>query len=860
MTCHKPAILESVSIARVALLATLVCVTGCEGCRKDGDQLTREELEKRAKEQRESLEMSELLALPLDADSKVLTAKPGHWYETRQEFKSNREDLQVVAVGSVIRGNERTKLPGTNILNEFTRRTSLPKGQTKTVELQYFVPFSSKPPADGFNTPSNQLKFRTELFAWPLMTPILQAPNTKPANEIKPHEFQLIVLSPQALNYAYLSVLDAVSWRGDELMMAEERTRSYHVALLKPENNQYPVPRSLLTLTATAVMVWDDVSVDDLSTDQQNAIVDWVHWGGQLIVSGPSSWSRLKNSFLSPYLPASSAEATELGTSEFDEISDTWMVDDIGAPGELDRLTVGEKPIGALRFSLSGDGSWLPGSGELVAERQIGRGRIVLTSFPLREPRIYQWKYFSSLFSSGLLRRPARIVERQRVERYLEQVWAVPFKTRENDARLHSNVRILSRDLPLSRSNISLIGEENLEKIGAGTASKLAAKEMNLPPSGVGNEASHWAGGTSSGGAAWNDYSGLSYEALRALRSAAGIDLPSKKTILYLLASYLLCLVPLNWIVFRMMGRLEFAWIAAPVLAIAGVIIVTKVARLDIGFARRTSEISVLELQGDHNRGHLSQYVALYTSLSTNYAVDFPEYGAVALPLGDVTRVQRRAGTQSRTLRTNYGRSEGVTLEPLTVYSNSTEMIHSEQMIGLPGGLRLGARESGEDAIKNDTGLPLKSTLIVRRTDSGAVETAWVGDLSVGQTTTLQFGPVTGDNFGNEWAQDPVTQASKPEMGEGGTEEMTDLWIGGVMHEIVLKTPLVPGQTRLVGYTEESPGNLSVTPSEDQFDGRCVVVAHLKPGRLGPLTPDKNILSKRKTALVSPASQGSDSP
>ena len=34
-------------------------------------------------------------------------------------------------------------------------------------------------------------------------------------------------------------------------------------------------------------MLWDDLEPDRLSLDQRQALIDWLHWGGQLIVSGP---------------------------------------------------------------------------------------------------------------------------------------------------------------------------------------------------------------------------------------------------------------------------------------------------------------------------------------------------------------------------------------------------------------------------------------------------------------------------------------------------------------------------------------------------------------------------------------------
>lgn len=815
---------------RLLLLGGLVALAGCGGCQRDSKQ-SAEELKKLAEEKVKSLEILKMRALPSDSDTVVLTAKAGHWYETRQEFKSNREDLQVVAVGSITRGRQPAELPGTNVLNQFTRRTSLPRGQTKGVDLQFFIPPApSSGSSDPLATASTALGFQTELLLWPLMTPLLSSPESNFARELKPNEYHLVALGPQATSYEYLAGSDAIYWRGDDLM-TDERTRSYAVSIVKPQNNRYAMPNSMLTMTSTAVIVWDDVSADDLSLDQQLALVDWLHWGGQLVVSGPGSWSRLQNSFLSPYLPAISADATELTTEDFAELSQRWVVEDL-SDSDRSPLTITGPPVAGLEFTLGEDGSWLPETGQLVAERRVGRGRVVLTSFPLREPRIFRWKYFSSFLSTGLLRRAPRIARRRDSDRTLAQLWATPHTGDELDPRLHSNFRVLTRDLPLTRNTSP------------------STNSLNLPGNASASEAMSWGGQ----GASWNDYSGLAYRAVDTLRAAAGIELPSRKTIIYLLGGYLLCLVPLNWIVFRVIGRLEFAWIAAPIMAVVGVIAVTRIARLDIGFARRTTEVSILELHGNHHRGHLTQFIALYTSLSTNYAVQFPENGSVALPLGDMNREQRRAASEQRIMQTNYGRSQGVTLEPVTVYSNSTEMLHAEQMVDLVGGLQLGNRGGGQAALKNETGLDLKAALVIRRTDSN-VEFDWLGDLPSGQAATLSFEAVRGQALSEAWSGNPVTQETYPDEAETESDDFS-LWLGGVMHEVLRKTPLAVGQSRLIAYTESRPGNLELTPSQDQFDGRCVVVAHLTPADLAKVVPDVSIMSRPSPLEVVPTIEG----
>ncbi len=831
---------------RCLLLLTLASLSGCGGCRRDDEKLTRKELEKRAQEQKESVEMGPLLTLPIDSQTKIATVKAGHWFESQQKFKSNREDMQVVAVGDLDRGGKPVSLQGTNMINEYSRRTSLPKGQTKTIDLQFFIPPSGVKNDDPFQVPP-RLKMRTQLRSWPLLTPILPVPSEQGTIEMRDNEFQLTVLSPQALSYEFLTVLDAVYWRGEDfgdsdfgLSSTSGRTRSYQVALVKPLDGKYAFPHSMLSMTAMAVLIWDDVSIDELTDEQQEAIVDWVHWGGQLVINGPSSWSRLQNSFLSPYLPATSAEATEFDTAAFKEISDNWKTNDVSS-SEQTPLDILGAPVGGLKFSLSAGGQWLPRSGEMVAERQVGRGRVVVTSFPLREPRISKWKYFSSFLSTGLLRRPARQIGNNS-EGIKVQNWVPPFESLTIDPRMHSNVRILSRDLPVSASTLAstTINQEQKDKLAEQviTAPESELKlNASLQVNAQDPEALRWG----SNGAAWNDYSGLADQVRTALRKAAGIKLPARLTIIYLVAGYLLFLVPVNWLIFKILGRLEYAWIAAPILALVGVVVVTRVARLDIGFARRTTEISLLELQPSHPRGHLTRYVALYTSLSTNYAVDFPESGSVVLPLGDVSKVLRRAGSTERNLRTNYGTTSGVRLEPLTVYSNSTEMLHAEQMVPLTGGISLEKSLDGEKLqLMNATELALKSGLVVRN-EEGKVTYAWVGEVMPRTVEDLEFLEASDSALWKNWNSAPETMA--PDQITQIASETDTLWVGGILGDLLNRTPLMPGQVRLIAYTDDRPGELTLAPAEDQFDGRCVVVANLTSPTFGPVTPDRSIWS-----------------
>jgi hypothetical protein len=436
----------------------LLSMAGCSGCSPwPGESLTDEELEKEKREQREALVANDLVGLPTDTQRAIVSAKPGHWLETVQRFKSNREDLQVMMVGSVYRGSDQVTLPSTNFQNEFTRKSILPKGQDKTLGLQFFVPVGlSTASGEAFSADSRgRLAFNTEILAVPMMSPIAGSEKRSAVNELRENEFQLAVVSPQALAYQYLSSADAVLWPTSEQQLFDTQVRSYEVSLVEPDEGQYGLPRSMLTMTAVAAIVWDDVPSSDLSADQQKAIIDWIHWGGVLVVSGPASWSRLIDSFLTPYLPVVSAESAELQTGDFADLSGTWLTVDLGQAPSVNPIEITGAPVAGLRWKLSKRGQWLPGTGQLIAESSVGRGRIVMTGFPLSDPRIYNWPYFSSFFSTGLLRRWPREYQLSQIldDEDFRIFWAPPFSSDNFDPRLHSNLRILSRDLATSSSN-----------------------------------------------------------------------------------------------------------------------------------------------------------------------------------------------------------------------------------------------------------------------------------------------------------------------------------------------------------------------------------------------------------------------
>ena len=177
------------------------------------------------------------------------------------------------------------------------------------------------------------------------------------------------------------------------------------------------------------------------------------------------------------------------------------------------------------------------------------------------------------------------------------------------------------------------------------------------------------------GVAAWRNVGPVPDYAREALQNAARVEIPRGGSSFGLVAGYLVVLVPMNWLVFMALGRVEWAWAAAPVIALCSTLAVIHMAQLDIGFARSETELAVLEIQADYPRAHLTRYTALYTSLTTQYTFRHEDANAVVQPF----RARARRGEGLTTLHYRHGKD--VNLEGFVVPSNTVDMIRGEQMV-----------------------------------------------------------------------------------------------------------------------------------------------------------------------------------
>jgi hypothetical protein len=446
----------------------------------------------------------------------------------------------------------------------------------------------------------------------------------------------------------------------------------------------------------------------------------------------------------------------------------------------------------------------------------------------LSERDLINWRSgFGSLFNACVLRRPPR---EYRPGAFLgvTLAWAdEALATRRLDARLTTNLRYFARDLGVDTAyRLEEVRDEFTQGVQFNQFGQQEIIREYRPPEHAG------------GIGAWNDFNATANAAREALREAAGVEVPGAAFVVLCLAAYLVALVPLNWLVFHTAGRVEWAWIAAPLIAIIGTFVVVHQAQLDIGFVRAQTEIGLLEQQPDHPRAHLSRYTALYTSLSTTYDLAFANMTTLAAPFpaDESFRMLRGQGMQD----IDFQRYDDVRLAGLPISSNSTGMVHSEQMMTLDGAIRLGQSTARRgDQIENRSKLELDSVCVVRRplpedrVPAGVkLYGKWIGKMLPGQSMPISLQRIDPEDKEIPFARDRRAEQPARRGDQLNLEPMFKLALDPQHME--------PGETRLVARIDQVLPGEEITPSASQVKGATLVVAHLAYAPAPPPRPDKN--------------------
>lgn len=767
----------------VSLVVFMLCLAGCgseASSTEQGDAADSTEENKEKKRVKPDLEFLALSTRPTDYAITVPQIKPGHWIEASQQMVANYDkfsgELEV----------EPIQLPGVPFALGTKRDVLLAKAQIKSIPLMVYSPPGPNRPTLGFELRDAK-------------TGGIPLKSLNPMVRLPPHQYFFTVLTPEVDRFQFLRNLDSII-PPTGLLLPQGDEAHYRVVTPLITNN-LALPTHLVTSTAVAYVLWDDVDPVMLSTDQKTALVDWLHWGGQLIINGPQTLDTLKNSFLADYLPADGEGVVNLPAAEVNKaFNSAWKT------GKA-KLNL-EEDIPAQRL-LPREGSDVLmqiDDAPVVVERRVGRGRVVTSAFTLANKQLVVWPDFDGFFNAAILRREPRsfyddgfselsVCWGEKPHRQNDMTDTMEDYVASFDPNKNSSVRLFSRDAQTGlsspwRNRNSRVTDPNSIAILENSYGDLGG--MNNY-SGVGG---------------WSMSNGVSGVVLQSLLDAAGIDVPRASFVVAILATYLIVLVPVNWAVFRVIGRVEWAWVAAPVITLVFALVVVKLAQLNIGFARAQTEIGIVELQGDYDRAHVTNYTAFYTSLGTNYQFDFDDPGAVAQPLSVGNAMFQ--GQRVRDLEITRG--SNAEMSGFSVASNSLGLLQTENMHECEGGLQL--RDNGSAwVIENKTGLDLRNVGVIAPGRFG-----WVGDLPGNATATATVEAINDKD---------ALRRARTQHTRNEEESSPDALDVAQLIAVAEANALDSGETLLIGVHDGALPGVSVTPQSDQIRSTMVVVAHL---------------------------------
>jgi len=860
------------SLAWLPLLL-LPLVVGCDGCRMTSPA---DEEARQLEQQQPPFTSIAAKAYPgnrADAGNGGFpdgSVKPGHWASVELTIRSNRDDRR----GTVLTRAEVTK--SETIFNDdalapdepdsaksiLVRRPAvLPKGQRRRLDTRLQVPDRGSRTVDA-------VRFDGDFLAGDASGALSLRPSQFAA--MPPQTYFFVILTDRPERFVRLQTADWVSAFESDLSFAKSRD-NYRI-VIPPTQGILPIAETALDWTSTSVLLWDDVPTTALTPSQRTAVLDWLHFGGLIIVNGPAGVDSLTERTFRNLLPIRAEGVEELSNDaamqliRSQSILTDPSIDQVGA--EIEQSV---SQIAIAGQTLAPDAVAI-GEGGLLVERRVGRGRIVQSRVDLMSDWFLKWRSYDSFFNSAILGRPPRVFRPIPKQELAVQQLPIPtyvdgqpvegedsLPLRQTfigveydfaDPTINTAVRWFSRDARMpavlsdEQSDVIALSEtepgtgqsiENIEPDAAPERSENATDtETTVASIDPWLSSDTWPHPTSGLGG-WKNDSPLVSWGRETLRNEIGLTIPDSGLVFRSLLVYLIVLIPVNYILFRMLGRLEWAWLAIVPLSILGALWVARAAQLDVGFARSRNEVAMLEIPKDYSRGHLTRVIGLYNSLASQYRVDFasPDAAIEMIRMGASAK-DREAnlfGTVDPEL--SFGFEAGPSLDNISVGSNAYGVVHTEQIIDVDGviGLQTAAPESSEESadalttddavVVNRSSLELLDTFVVERDIDGEVRIAPLGTLSSGSKKPIRWQPAAG-----------VTVPGDLPMG------MTD-----VIERLLGAGTLVPGSARLVARVDNPLSGLTISPDCKQVRSQTVVLVHLDYPSRPEVQTDKNLVT-----------------
>ena len=218
----------------------------------------------KAKKKKEDVKPDlEIRAVRSSPSDTITYFKPNHWTLFHLDLIANNRDETV----ELRTGYE--LVPDSPHAVQFRRMTHLIKEQNRLSRLPVFLPLLRKEKSIELG-----LYYRDRTL--PIQPPGLER---QPCTRLGPDQFLIVALSDNPDNYRFLSGMQCIL-PGLEADDDEPSDRRRYYFLVTPFQPRRPlVADTMLGWTSTSHVIWDDLDPGLLSVRQQEAMIDWLHWG-----------------------------------------------------------------------------------------------------------------------------------------------------------------------------------------------------------------------------------------------------------------------------------------------------------------------------------------------------------------------------------------------------------------------------------------------------------------------------------------------------------------------------------------------------------------------------------------------------
>jgi len=570
-------------------------------------------------------------------------------------------------------------------------------------------------------------EYRTGSVEFALYNPGGVMPLVPPGVERQPfmlleaEQFLIVVLSPTPDSFSFLKGMPWVVPGNDEDDDDRPEKRRYFHVITALEPSKPVVADTALAWSTTTAVIWDDLDPGLLTARQQEALIDWLYWGGQLIVSGGTAAPRLEQSFLAPYLPADvggSGSLTDLSVMADRYLSSVTIARPTPTYRPINILP--DKPVYVAELQPRPGATTTIAAGEfpLLVERPVGRGRIVMAAFSLYQPDLINWGLaYDRFWREAILRLPETKLNPQF---NLGQMGRTYVRLSAQDL---STVRYLSRDLGAGARRVldspagSNSGDESLLIAPTGVTPNMAPTTGTGPMGAMAPRPGDVQQKTDTV-AEWRDDTAVPVNARQTLMDATGIKIPPPEFVLTAALAYLFVLVPLNWLVCRFgFRRPELAWLLAPLIIVGFSFGIIEFAKVNVGFNMTSHEIDVIEAFEGHPRAHVSRFTCVYSGSRVRAKFGYDDQAALALPMA--MGKQRGQIAERLALDWDMGTGTPVALGNYEINPRSIGMTRAEELRSLGGAIRLTPGVAPDTwVIDNPTPLDLWDVHLVTANDA----------------------------------------------------------------------------------------------------------------------------------------------